>query len=270
MGVLDVLDERCIGIGYETTKKPDALREIAHLVKNSDLLQDVPEDAIFAALSEREKTGTTGFGDGVAIPHCSFPNLDGFVVGLVTYSKGLDFDSVDGKKVSILVFIVGPSGERNRHIQILSAVSKLLLEKDTIRRIRRATVPSEVATIVKGESVTADEPVQKREKCLFQIITQREEYFDQVIQILSAEVQGEIAVLEANNAGYYLNRIPLFAAYWGEEKSRFTRLILAVTDKSACNDVIRRISLISDDLDREKGILVTVQDLVYVGGSLDF
>ena len=99
---------------------------------------------------------------------------------------------------------------------------------------------------------------------------QREEYFDQVMQILSAEVEGEIAVLEAQNAGYYLNRMPLFSAYWGEDSGKFTRLIVAVADKAVCNDIIRRIYLVADDLDNTGGILIAVQDLLFAGGTLDF
>ena len=270
MSVMDAIDTRCIRIDSQATEKSGVLREIADLCKKSDLLRARKTDDIYAALAKREKTGTTGFGDGIAIPHCSFPDIDDFVVGLMTFAKGVEFESLDGKPVFLLFFIIGPARERNRHIQILSTISKLLLEKGTIRKINKAKTIEDIVGIIRGETSSAGEPMQKQEKCLFQIVVQREEYFDQIMQILSAEVQGEIAVIEAYNAGHYLNRIPLFAAYWGEEKSRFTRLVLAVTDKAVCNDVIRRIHLISDDLERERGVLIAVQDLIYAGGSLDF
>jgi hypothetical protein len=50
----------------------------------------------------------------------------------------------------------------------------------------------------------------------------------------------------------------------------FNRLIIAVADKSKCNDIIRRINLISDDINSKSGVLITVNDLLYAGGWIDF
>ena len=135
---------------------------------------------------------------------------------------------------------------------------------------RKAQTPADVIQIVRSEGESGVAVQQAKERCLFHIIVQREEYFDQVMQILSADVQGEIAVFEGHNAGYYMHRMPLFSAYWREDAGGFTRVILAVADKAVCNDIIRRIYLISDDIDKKGGILIAAQDLVFAGGSLDY
>ena len=100
---------------------------------------------------------------------------------------------------------------------------------------------SAAGNIIRAETGPDIEVRQGRERSLFHIVVQREEYFDRVMQILSADVQGEIAVIEAHNAGYYLHRMPLFSAYWGEDSGRFTRIIVAVADRGVCNDIIRRM-----------------------------
>ena len=77
-------------------------------------------------------------------------------------------------------------------------------------------------------------------------------------------------VLETNAAGYYLHRLPLFAAYWSENQKRFCRLILAVVDRDLSNDVIRRIHTAVEDLENTAGVLVSVQELFYSSGRLEF
>jgi hypothetical protein len=63
--------------------------------------------------------------------------------------------------------------------------------------------------------------------------------------------------------------MPLFASLWNQDRSGFHRIVLAVTEKSRCNDLVRRIHLLSDHIEEEPGVLVTVQDLLYAGGSVE-
>ncbi|MBT3274629.1 MAG: PTS sugar transporter subunit IIA [Spirochaetales bacterium] len=269
MSVLDIVGESFIDTDVIARKKEDVFPRIAELAKQSKALRKYSADEIVQALIKREKLGTTGFGGGIAIPHCAFPDLDDFVVGFCRVREGVKFDALDGKPVYVLFFIIGPEGRRNTHIQILSTISKILADEKNVSALRTAGATSEVMNIIKSEQGPPPDVEQVKERCIFHILVQREEYFDKVMQILSAEVQGEIAVMEAHNAGYYLHRMPLFSAYWGEDSGKFTRLIIAVADKGVCNDIIRRIYLIDDDINRKGGILVTAQDLLFAGGSLD-
>jgi mannitol/fructose-specific phosphotransferase system IIA component (Ntr-type) len=270
MSILELIKDTYIDADLKASTRDEVLHRVADLAKTCKGLHGHTPEDIFEALSDREKLGTTGFGDGVAIPHCSFPDLDEFVVGFCGIPDGVDFESADDKPVYTLFFIIGPESERNRHIQILSTVSKILADRKVTDALRGAETPGAVLDIIKGETGDSTEYATGKERCLFQIVVQREEYFDQVMNILSSEVEGEIAVMEANNAGYYLHRMPLFAAYWGKKATEFCRVILAVADRGVCNDIIRRINLISDDIEKNGGILITAQNLLYAGGSLDF
>ena len=270
MSILKLLDTSFIDTGLKVSNRDEVLKRIAAIAKTSEILHRYTLEDIFDALVEREKLGTTGFGDGVAIPHCSFPDIEGFVVGFCRIPDGADFSSADGEPVYTLFFIIGPEPDRNRHIQILSMVSKILADKRLSDALRKAETTQAVLDILGGEAGDTTEFAASKERCLFQIVVQREEYFDQVMGVLSADVEGEIAVMEAQNAGYYLHRMPLFAGYWGKNISGFCRVILAVANRDVCNDIIRRINLISDDDEGSRGILVTAQNIFYSGGSLDF
>ena len=263
----------CIQVGSKARDKEEVLADLARLARKSKVLSKVPEQSILDALREREQVGTTGFGGGIAIPHCALDDIDEFVVGLLIAPEGIDFESLDGKKTTTFFFIVGPKSQRNRHIQLLSAISKILKDPDVIQRFLEAFDERQVRQIVEELFRLVDVgvvPGQQKERCLFQVFVQREECFEDLLQVFSAAVDGSIAVLETNAAGYYLHRLPLFAAYWTESQKGFCRLILAVVEKDLCNDVVRRIHTVVEDVEDNPGVLITVQELFYSSGALEF
>ncbi len=270
MSLIDSLRPECLQIGGKARDKTAVLHEITKLALKSTPLSPFSEGEIFNALQARENIGSTGFGRGIAIPHCSLKNLTEFVVGLLIIPEGVDFASLDGQKTRAFFFIIGPENNRNQHIQILSGVSRLLKSPSDISRLIEApdkgTLKERFLSLVQYQ----DKDKEKKEKSLFQVFIQREDYFEDILQVFSAAVQGTISVIETNNTGYYLNTLPLFSAYWTEKNPGFNRIILAVVEKELSNDIIRRLNLIVDNIDRESGILITVQDLAYTSGSLDF
>jgi PTS system nitrogen regulatory IIA component len=267
MNLMESLRPECIRVGSRATDKRELLAEIAGLAKQSPLLAGIAEEKIRKALERREEIGSTGFGQGIAIPHCGLEELNEFVVGLLLAPRGIDFAALDGLPTRAFFFIVGPRKRRNQHIQILSALSKLLktprviddfLELDAAEAIRLRFLQLVQVRDARGE----------RGQCLFHVFVQREELFDDILQEISSCVQGALAVVETNNAGYYLHRLPLFSAYWSETRKGFFRIVLALVDKDRSNDLIRRLHMIADP--QEGGVLITAQELMYAGGALEF
>ena len=82
--------------------------------------------------------------------------------------------------------------------------------------------------------------------------------------------QGYIVMGLANNAGYYLHAMPLFSALWHDADRTYNRVIIAVVNKELSNDVIRRINMVAEDIENSSGLLITVQDLVYSSGAVEF
>jgi PTS system nitrogen regulatory IIA component len=273
MGLFASFRPECIQIGSDARNKAEALADLARLAKKSRVLGKVSEKRILEALQQREQVGSTGFGGGIAIPHCSLEEIEEFVVGLLIAPEGIDFAALDNQKTTTFFFIIGPASQRNRHIQLLSAISKILKNPDVIERFLEAFDEKRVGQIVEELFRLVDvgvSPGQEKGRCLFHVFVQKEQYFEDLLQIFSAAVEGSIAVIETNAAGYYLHRLPLFAAYRSESQKGFCRLILAVVARDLCNDVIRRIHTVVEEVGNNPGVLITVQELFYSSGSLEF
>ncbi len=271
MNLADFLYEECIQCGADVSDKNSVLKAIATLAKNSPLLRQVNEDTIFQGLKEREDLGSTGFGDGIAIPHCTLDNIPDFVLGILTIPEGIDFDAIDGQKVKLLMFIIGPQEKRNDHIRVLSNLSSVLRFPENVREILAAKDPAVIReSFLRQTKVEKELPKTKQAYQQFTVIVQHEELFEDILSVFT-ELDGcSIAVLEANNAGQYLYALPLFSNFWSEEQKGFNRIILAVVSKALANETVRKINMLTEGLDEEEsGVLLYLQDIVYLNGSLN-
>ncbi|MBN1687367.1 MAG: PTS sugar transporter subunit IIA [Spirochaetales bacterium] len=273
MNLMNAFCRSCIRIEDDLTTKDAVLKSIANIVMETELAQNTSADVIYTALKTREEIGSTGFENGIAIPHCALENVEEFFAGVLVVPAGVDFDSTDGELTKIFAFIVGPRSERNRHIQLLSAVSRMLSDRDTAGKFVSAESEEDLWFLLTrhiGELEGVAAPAEQEPKNLFTIIIQREDCFEEILKILSAAVHGSLTIIESTNAGHYLHRMPLFASYRSETDSGFARVIIAVVGRDVSNDVIRRINTRIPDLNRLTGVLLTVQEVAYTEGTLDF
>ncbi|MFO7731246.1 MAG: PTS sugar transporter subunit IIA [Spirochaetia bacterium] len=254
----------------EPTDKQQVLEVLAEEAAKTDVLSKYKAKDLYKRLDQRESLGSTGFGEGVAIPHCAIDNLDDFVLGLMVSSRGVDFGSIDGNPVQLFFLIIGPTEQRNRHIKILSAISKMVKTPGAVDNLLRLQDRNKIEQLLKEHLTIREEKPDTEGYSLINTYIQKEEIFDEILELLSAEVEGSLTVIETQNAGEYLNRLPLFSSYWTEGSSTFNRLIQAVVPKSRCNDLIRQINLIEDTYADNPGVLVTAQELMYASGSIDF
>ena len=264
------LKPECIEIMGEASNKDAILKKIAASACKSKILKNLSEDFIYKKLKEREDQGSTGIGEGIAIPHCRLDDIDEFVVGLIINKNGVDFDAIDNKKVEIFFFIIGPKKLRNLHIQILSAITKLFQRKETFKDLMTSKTPEDISKIVSGHLEFQKEAINQKESCILNIFIQNEDSFNNILGLLSADIQGSIAITEMESAGSYLHKLPLFSAFWTDENKPFGRIITAILDKAKCNDLIRRIHSSIPKNESDSGLLITAQDLFYSNGSLDF
>ena len=259
-----------IQVGTSAADKFDVLREIAALAKRSPALEQYSQEVIFEALDNREKIGSTGFGNRVAIPHCSFDELDRFVVGVLVAPSGVDFESLDGQRTYLFFYIIGPQPQRNKHVQILSTVSRVLESKEFVDQLLAAGDAAAVQQLLESHLSVISKEHTARQKSMFHVMIQREEIFDAVLELFASVNEGSISVVETNNASAYLHTVPLYSAFWNESSNRFGRIVIACVDRALCNDIVRRINMIAGDIEGESGIMIAIQDLTYVSGSLDF
>ena len=268
MNVLDVARRECAAAGLASSDKQTILHEVAKLAAASSALSGVSVDDIEKGLREREDIGTTGFGKGIAIPHCRLDGATQFVVGVVSVPDGVDFDSLDGENVRLLVFIIGPAQESSDHIRVLSSVSRVLSSRDAVDEM--VSVGSDEALYESFVRHLTDEPRAAKgdRKSLFQVFVQDEELFREILEIFGATEPRFTAVLEAENASTYLAKIPLFAGLWNDSSRTFSRVIVSLVRKRMTNEIVRRIESVTGPLSKSDRVLVVVQDTFFSGGSL--
>ncbi len=118
------LDLCRVRLGLDASSKEAALRALASLlVKPEDALN---EEAVYDALAERERLASTGVGNGVAVPHARLEGLKRLRAAVAVHKPGVDFKAIDGLPVHILVGILGPRPEPQKHLALLAQVSRAL------------------------------------------------------------------------------------------------------------------------------------------------
>ncbi len=268
MDILHVVRRECVASNVTVADKAAVIHEIARLAAAAPALAGTTERDIEEGLLEREEIGTTGFGKGIAIPHCRLESAGEFVVGVVSAPGGVGFDSLDGDDVRLMVFIVGPAHESSEHIKVLSTISRVLSNTDAVNEMVAAR--TDEALYESFARHLTDEPHAEagEEKSLFLVVVQDEELFRQILEVFGATEPRFTAVLDAENASSYLAKVPLFAGLWGDNPRSFSRVIISLVRKRMTNELVRRIEAVTGPLSQSDRVLVTVQDVFFSGGSL--
>ena len=110
---------------------------VAKLISEDQL--SLPYDEVFSQLIAREKLGSTGLGQGIAIPHCRISNCSHPVGTLVTLESPIDFDSPDDQPVDLLFVLLVPAEANQQHLDILAEIARLFSQPDFCRQLRQAT-----------------------------------------------------------------------------------------------------------------------------------
>ncbi len=145
MELKEIIESDNIDLNFKAENKKDALKKLADLVCKN---RNINSDEIFRVLMDRENLGSTGIGNGIAIPHGKF-DIDKNLIGAIAISKdGIEFDSIDQKPVNIFfVFISSPSAT-SLHLKILAKVSKLLMDEKIRENIINSKTKEELKKIL--------------------------------------------------------------------------------------------------------------------------
>jgi len=133
MRIGDVLKESCVNDNLKGKTKREILYELAEDLKNAGLIDDI--DKVVDTVLEREKLGSTGIGDGVAIPHGKLRGINNFLCAFGRSLEGIDFDAVDRKPVHIFFLLLAPYDSVSLHLKMLSRISKILRDPSFRRRL---------------------------------------------------------------------------------------------------------------------------------------
>ena len=151
MRIEDVLKESCIIAELEGRDKRSVIYELARVLKNAGLIEDI--DKVAEVLLERERLGSTGIGDGVAIPHGKMKGLKTILCAFGRSKEGVEFDAVDGKPVHLFFLLIAPEDAASLHLKMLSRVSRLFRDPSFRKRLlTKADDPHEIYTeIIEGD-----------------------------------------------------------------------------------------------------------------------
>ena len=112
----------------------------------------ISETIVFSALNKREKLGSTGIGEGIAIPHAPIPDLPKPFALFARLSKPVDFEAIDENPVDIVAVLLVPVEKSSANLNLLASLARILRTADKTERIRAAAEAEDVyRTIVEGE-----------------------------------------------------------------------------------------------------------------------
>ena len=146
MRITELLDKRSIRIDGAPKSKNEALDQMVELMAKSGKINDL--EAYRQEVYRREEEGTTGVGEGIAIPHGKGAFVDKPGLAAMVVKDGVDYDSLDGEPVHLIFLIAAPNTKDNVHLDVLSKLSVLLMDEDFSRALQNAKNPEEFMKIV--------------------------------------------------------------------------------------------------------------------------
>lgn len=149
MKIMDFLCPEAINIDLEARDKKEAIAEIVDMLVKAKKIKKPAE--IIETVLEREKLGSTGIGQGVAIPHGKINFLTEQIGALGISQKGVEFNALDGEPVHLIFFLIGPVEVAGKHLKALSRISRLFKDKFFRNSLREAKTPDEVIKIIQQE-----------------------------------------------------------------------------------------------------------------------
>jgi PTS system nitrogen regulatory IIA component len=132
MKIIDMLKTDYILEELKSGNKRDVLKELVGSFMK--IHQKLDSEATLNVLFEREKLGSTGIGEGIAIPHGKITGLDQLILSFGRSAVGIDFDAMDGKPVHLFFLLIAPENSAGQHLKTLAKISKML--KDSVFRTK--------------------------------------------------------------------------------------------------------------------------------------
>ena len=142
MILTQILQPNCVKVPVESKDKEAVITELVDLLDANGLLLD--RDVALDAVLTRERTRSTGTGAGIAIPHGKCNAVKELVMAIGIAHEPIEFESVDGKPVTILILLVSPANQTGPHIQALASISRLMLNEEFKQKLEQATSAEEV------------------------------------------------------------------------------------------------------------------------------
>ncbi|TPW28354.1 PTS IIA-like nitrogen regulatory protein PtsN [Pararhizobium mangrovi] len=147
MALADLLAQDAVMPALKANSKKQLLQEIA---ERAAKVTELPEREIFDVILQRERLGSTGVGNGIAIPHGKLSSLDTIVGVFARLENPVDFESLDDMPVDLVFLLLAPEGAGADHLKALSRIARVLRDADVVEKLRASTSASAIYTILAG------------------------------------------------------------------------------------------------------------------------
>ena len=149
MQLLDFIATDAILPDLQANSKEEAIRAMVASLRDRGRVPEADEEGVIDALMKREELGSTGIGNGVAVPHTKHPAVDKLVATVALVHDGLEFASLDGEPVHILFLLISPPESTPEHLRALETVSRHLKNNTFCKLLRQATAKDEVVELLR-------------------------------------------------------------------------------------------------------------------------
>ena len=271
MDLFSIFNKNACKVNITAKDSMSILMEISDIAAQTEQCSGISADIIYQKLKEREDQGSTGFGNGIAIPHTRIPDMEDFLLFVVTTPRGIDFNAIDKKKVTMFVILLGPEEKVNEHLQILASISHVLSSSTLKKEILSSNTAEAVSEAFLRHAHIAEkkkEPTKKM-KALF-VILYIEDFLYEILEFFIEEGLEGATIIESSGMGQYISNIPLFASFIGfmnEDKNRSQTIVVLVPEDQV-DDIIKGIEEITGDLDKKQGAMVFTVDISFYKGSM--
>jgi PTS system nitrogen regulatory IIA component len=147
MEIADLLAPDAVFAALKPQSKKQLLQELA---EQAARLSGLPERRILETLVERERLGSTGMGQGIAIPHGRLANLERITGFFARLETAIAYDAVDDQPVDLVFLLLAPEGAGADHLKALARVSRLLRNQSTCEKLRAASSPEVIYALLTG------------------------------------------------------------------------------------------------------------------------
>jgi len=149
MNIAELTGEHFVIRDLKSQTKKEVLTELAEVFAEGGL--EIDSNRMVEVLLEREKLGSTGIGDGIAIPHGKLKGLKKLLISVGKSLPGIDFESLDGKPVHIFFMLVAPENSAGQHLKALAKISRMLKDEDFRAALMNAESTADMYHIVKAK-----------------------------------------------------------------------------------------------------------------------
>jgi PTS system fructose-specific IIA component len=154
MSLLENLKKNNILVKPNAKNRWEIIEEMVELaVKNKEISHEDAE-TVKNSLIEREKSMSTGIGNGVAIPHCSTSKVTSIITVMALTQKGLNFDSIDNEPVKIVILLIVPKDKLTQHIKTLANIAKMMSDPELREKLLELKTADSIIKTLKNYTLT--------------------------------------------------------------------------------------------------------------------